>query len=133
VQHWDVATGQQLSRPVLTEPAPVSGLAIAPSGSQFAVSGGSSGGAKIWDDETLTQFGASFPGGDGTWGNLAYTPDGKDLVVVYDDGSAAVWPVTVDAWMAHACDVAARNFTREEWDRFVPDHDYRATCPAAAG
>jgi WD40 repeat protein len=118
---------------VLVEQAPVAAITVEPGGSHFAVSGGSSGRVKIWDDKTLQQFGASFPGGAGTWGTVAYTPDGSNLVVVYSDGTGDVWPVTLSAWMQHACTVAARNLTSEEWDRFVPGHSYTKTCPGQAG
>jgi hypothetical protein len=103
---------------------------MAPGSASFAVSGGSSGGVKIWDDGSLQQFGATFPGGAGQWGHVAYTPDGSRIVVVYSDGSATVWPATVRAWLDQACAVAGRNFTHEEWDRFVPGQHYRRTCPA---
>jgi hypothetical protein len=32
--------------------------------------------------------------------------------------------------MDHACQVAQRNFTHEEWDRFVPGYAYAKTCPS---
>jgi class 3 adenylate cyclase/WD40 repeat protein len=129
VQHWNPQTGVQLGHPVLVEAAPVASVAVAPAGRTFATSGGSSGGVKIWDDQSLQQFGATFPGGAGFWGNAQYTPDGSSIVVVYSDGSAAVWPVSVRGWMDHACAVARRNFTQEEWSRFVPNEPYQRTCP----
>jgi class 3 adenylate cyclase/WD40 repeat protein len=129
VQHWNPQTGAQLGHPVLVEAAPVASLAVSSRGGAFATTGGSSGGVKIWDDQSLQQFGAAFPGGAGFWGNAQYTPDGSNIVVVYSDGSAAVWPVSVRAWMDHACMVARRNFTREEWSRFVPNLPYQRTCP----
>jgi WD40 repeat protein len=129
VQHWRVSTGRQLGHPVLVEPAPVASIAVAPDSSAFAVSGGSSGGVKIWDDASLQQFGATFPGGASTWGHVTYTPDGSSVVVVYDNGTAAVWPTTLSSWLDHACAVAGRNLTHEEWSRFVPGHSYARTCP----
>jgi len=130
VQHWNPQTGAQLGHPVLVEAAPVASLAVAPAGGAFATTGGSSGGVKIWDDQSLQQFGATFPGGAGQWGNAQYTPDGSNIVVVYSDGSAALWPVSVRGWMDHACAVARRNFTQEEWSRFVPNQPYQRTCPS---
>jgi WD40 repeat protein len=130
VQHWNAQTAQERDHAVLTEAAPVSSLSVAPDGTGFATSGGSSGDVKLWDDASLQQFGATFPGSPGQWGNAQYTPDGSKVVVVYLDGSGAVWPVTLNAWMDHACQVARRNFTQEEWARFVPDHGYEQTCPA---
>lgn len=129
-QHWNPQTGVPLGHPVLVEAAPVASLAIAPGGGAFATTGGSSGGVNLWDGRSLQQFGATFPGGAGQWGNAQYTPDGSNIVVVYSDGSAALWPVSVRAWMDHACSVARRNFTQEEWSRFVPNQPYQRTCPS---
>ena len=43
-------------------------------------------------------------------------------------GKGAVWPATARAWAEHACRVAGRNFTREEWSRFVTGRSYERTC-----
>jgi len=40
--------------------------------------------------------------------------------------------VSASSWLAHACAVAGRNLTKEEWRRFVPGHPYRKTCPSFA-
>jgi hypothetical protein len=47
---------------------------------------------------------------------------------VFGDGTGYRWPVTPGAWEDHACAVAGRNFTREEWDRFVGSRNYSAVC-----
>jgi len=57
-----------------------------------------------------------------------YTPDGSNLIVVYGNGKGFVWPVSVRAWEDHACAVAGRNLTREEWARFVGDRNYATVC-----
>jgi len=49
-------------------------------------------------------------------------------VVGYGDGTGFVWPTTVAAWIAHACTVAGRNLTREEWRRYVPQRAYGPVC-----
>jgi hypothetical protein len=59
-----------------------------------------------------------------------YTPDGSKLVAVDGDGHGVIWPASVDAWMQHACSVAGRNFTQEEWARFVGKRPYAQTCSA---
>jgi len=82
---------------VLAEAAPVASIDVSPDGTTFATSGGSSGDLKIWDDSSLQQFGATFAGTAGLWGNAVYTPDGSSLIVVYADGSGAVWPVSPKA------------------------------------
>ena len=55
--------------------------------------------------------------------------DGRYLIVVFGDGTAYRWPVTPDAWERQACSVAARNFTPEEWRRFVSGRSFSTVCP----
>ena len=66
--------------------------------------------------------------GDGQSGKLAYTPDGRYLLSVFPDGTAFEWPVTLKAWERQACSVAHRNFTPEEWQRFVSGRSYSSVC-----
>ena len=129
VNLWDPKTGRELGHPTLVAQAPVSAIAFAPDGKMFATSGGSSGHTKVWVTSTLQQLGDDFPGGEGSWGNVAYTPDGRYLFSAYADGTAYRWPVTVGAWQEQACRVAGRNFTREEWRRFVTGRSYEQVCP----
>jgi len=132
VQHWDWRTGRPLAgtHAVLVAPAPVSTISVDPVGGAFATGAGNAGGIKIWNDASLSQFGAAFSADGKQIPSAAYTPNGKYLIVVFTDGSGAVWPVSPQAMMEHACQVAQRNFTHEEWDRFVPGHAYVKTCPS---
>jgi WD40 repeat protein len=129
VERWDPETGARLGRPTLVASAPVASISFDPSGATFATAGGSDGLAKLWDTETRQQFGATFPGDPGHWGNAQFTPDGSKLVVAYDDATGFVWPTAVPAWEQHACVVAGRNFTQEEWARFVGSRSYSRVCP----
>jgi WD40 repeat protein len=128
VQSWDVRRGKEIGSPLLAMPAPVASLAFQPGTDVFATGGGSGGFVKLWDAKTQTQIGSAFPGSPGKWANAAFTPDGSHLVTIYDDGRGAVWPVTLAAWKQQACHVAGRNFTREEWSRFVPHRTYTRVC-----
>ena len=129
VQRWDVSTGKQLGHSVLAMPAPVVSISFNPSGDEFATGGGSGGFVKLWDTETLQQLGSALPGSPGKWANAQFTGDGSKLVTLYQDGRGAVWPATSRAWEEHACRVAGRSFTREEWSRFVTGRPYAKTCP----
>ena len=129
VQLWNPATGAQIGHPTLVAAAPVASIAFDPSGERFATTGGSDGLAKLWTTKTQQQFGADFPADPGQVGNARYTPDGSKLIVVYGDGEGFVWPTSVSAWEDHACAVAGRNLTREEWARFVGARSYSTVCP----
>jgi WD40 repeat protein/class 3 adenylate cyclase len=128
VQHWDPRSGTQMGKETLVASAPVASIAFDPKDAIFATAGGSDGLAKLWDTKTLQQFGATFPGDPGQWGNAEFTPDGSELVVVYDDGTGFVWPTSVKVWEQHACDVAGRDFTPEEWRRFVGGRGQSRVC-----
>jgi WD40 repeat protein len=129
VQLWDPATGAQIGHPTSVAASSVASIAFAPAGDTFATAGGSDGLAKLWTAKTRQQFAAAFPANPGQFGSARYTPDGSKLIVLYQDGKAFVWPVSLRAWEDHACAVAGRNLTREEWSRFVGGHRYQNVCP----
>jgi WD40 repeat protein len=127
VETWDPRTGRALQHPIQAEQASVASLSVLPDQSAF-VTTSSNGGLKLWDSASLQQFGSTFPGPLQVWSTAAVTPDGKNLVVVNSDGSGFVWPLALSAWMDHACAVADRNLTQEEWSRFVPGQHYQNIC-----
>jgi hypothetical protein len=67
-------------------------------------------------------------------GNATLRPDGLAAAAVTDQG-IVVWDLDPAHWAEEACELAGRNMTREEWDRYLGDlANYRATCdqyPAA--
>jgi WD40 repeat protein len=128
LQRWDVSTGKQLGHSVLATPAPIATISFDRSGDEFATGGGSDGLVKLWDTSTLQQLGSNFPGEPGRWASAAFTPDGTKLVVMFANGRGALWPVTLRAWNDHACAVAGRNFTHEEWARYVTGRSYATVC-----
>jgi WD40 repeat protein len=129
VNLWDPRTGARIGHASLAAAAPVASIAFDPTGRRYAIAGGSSGLTRLWDTTTEQQIGSDFPGGQGQWGTVAFTPDGRYLLVVYGDGTAYRWPISVGAWEQHACAVAGRNMTHEEWQRYVGSRPYVRTCP----
>jgi WD40 repeat protein/class 3 adenylate cyclase len=128
VNLWNPHTGQGIGHSTLVAAAPVASIAFSADGKTFATSGGSSGGTRIWVTATQQQLGADFPGGQGQWGSVAYTADSRYLITVFGDGTAYRWPVSPNAWENQACAVAGRNFTPEEWRRFVGARSYSRVC-----
>jgi DNA-binding SARP family transcriptional activator/WD40 repeat protein len=133
VQRWDAASGEEIGRATLVSAGPVGSISFGRDAELFATTGLADGRAKLWTISPLQQLGSSFhhpPGAQA--GNAAITADGRKLIVVYDDGSGSVWPLAVDSWKRHACAVAGRNLTHEEWARFITGRSYRATCGSGA-
>ena len=123
---WNPQTGQTIGHRTLVAPFPVASIAFSPDGTTFATTG--SAGVSLWETATQQQVGSNLPGGDGLYGKLAFTPDGRYLLSAFTDGTAFEWPVRLNAWERQACTVAHRNFTPEEWRRFVSGRSYSRVC-----
>jgi WD40 repeat protein len=52
----------------------------------------------------------------------------EDLVVLSDQEWVMRYPMATSAWLRAACDIAGRDLTRAEWERYLPGREYRATC-----
>ena len=128
VQRWNPKNGRQIGHPTLVAASPVASISFDSTGQRFATAGGSDGLAKIWTADTTQQFGAAFPGHPGQWGNAQFTPDGSKLIVVYQDGTRSSGRSLSCRLEDHACAVAGRNFTHEEWSR-QGGHSYTRVCP----
>jgi WD40 repeat protein len=129
VQLWNPSTGAPISHPVLVAAAPVASIAFDRSGQRFATAGGPEGGLKLWFTSSLQQDGATLDPEQGTAGNSQFTPDGQLLLTVNANGHGSLWPVNPPALESHACAVAGRNLTHEEWSRFITGYRYSHVCP----
>ena len=130
VRLWDESTGRQIRR-FLAAAGAVLSVFFDPTG-ELIVTAGTDGTTRLWDAATGKQFGATLPGVDNVWAVADFTHDGSRIVVVYSNGQAFVWPARWQLWGAHACAVAGRQLTRDEWSAFVPDRPYVPVCPARA-
>jgi WD40 repeat protein len=129
VQLWNPSTGAPISHPVLVAAAPVASIAFDRSGQRFATAGGPEGGLKLWFTSTLQQDGTTLDPEQGTSGNAQFTSNGERLLAVNANGQGSLWPVNPAALENHACAVAGRNLTPEEWSRFITGSRYSQVCP----
>ena len=92
----------------------------------------------LWDVRTQRQIGTPLPAppdrpdvrilADERWSTVRFSPDGKRLFAVYDNGRAVRWELDPAVWRRHACTVAGGGLTRAQWKDTVPEQEYRATC-----
>ena len=83
----------------------------------------------MWDLATRSAIGDAFPGPVADRPAAAsFTPDGRSVVVVSDTGAGWVWDMDLSDWLARACEIAGRSLTPQEWQEFLPDRPYHATC-----
>jgi hypothetical protein len=61
---------------------------------------------------------------------LAFSSDGLHLAAA-SRGDIVLWDVDVESWRTRACAIARRNFTIEEWDRYLGEQPYQKSCADA--
>ncbi len=124
---WDVAT-RQFTGELVGHTDSVASVAFSPDGKTLA-SGSSDGTVILWDVATRRLLGEPFTDHPGGVTSVVFSRDGETLASGSDDGTVILWPAGIDTWRSLACKVVGRNLTREEWERYIGENPYRATCP----
>jgi WD40 repeat protein/DNA-binding SARP family transcriptional activator len=128
VRLWDLPAGTPLGAPLNGLRGSTDTIDLAPDGST-AVGADTAGNVLLWDVPTRSTIGDPFPGPAADRPAAAlFTPDGRSVVVVSDAGAGWVWDVDQSDWLQRACAGAGRSFTPQEWQQFLPDRPYHATC-----
>lgn len=126
-----MATRSPIDLPLLGHARAVSGVAFHPNGHILASSSNDRT-IVLWDVEHQRPL--TTPYHDSTrLGRIAFTPDGGTLIAG-GEGVVTFWQgdPEPEEWLARACRLAGRNFTRDEWRSFLGDAPYRVTCPQFA-
>ena len=128
VQIWDVATGQEIAQ--FEHGARVSSVAFSPDG-QRVVSGNGflpaeRGEARVWDVATGQEIARVEH--RGPIKSVAFSPDGRWLATV-SGNSIDFHAIRSEDLLEQVCGRLWRNFTPEEWKRYLPGKRYRKTCP----
>ncbi len=97
---------------------------------ETVVTSGSDGTVSLYDVTRDLVRVTGIPGSaDGRTGQThIFPPVGNEIVVSTEDGPGRRYPMDTEAWIDHACSVAGRDLTEDEWNRFVPNQVYRRTC-----
>jgi hypothetical protein len=56
----------------------------------------------------------------------------ETMSAVSGERPGRAYPLEVEQWLHHACQVAGRDLTRDEWSSYVPERPYRRTCSERA-
>ena len=136
VELVDVAEGKRSGNSSMKIPeGRIGNLSFSPDGRIIAagfdaMNGG--GGVVLWDVATQRRWTANplpIKVGDGM--SVAFRADGRSLSVGYETHGAGnrmeLWDLDLDSWQRHACKIANRNFSWNEWREYFPDEPYRRT------
>lgn len=108
------------------------GMDFHPNGEMVA-SGADDGAIILWDvrDKTNPQtYPTRLSLHSGEVNAVAFSPTGNIMASGDSKGEIIIWNVDPDIWLERACILATRNFTEDEWNRFIGTAlSYRATCP----
>jgi WD40 repeat protein len=124
----DVATGERIASGAPLHQGPVAWVAFSPAGETLA-SVGFDGQVVLSDAATATPQARFQPGPPNLGSVMEYAENGRTIIVAYEDGSVVSYDTDPATWEAHACAVAGRNLTDEEWSDAFGNRPYRETCP----
>ena len=121
----DPRTWDWISRP--TSAHPFRGWQSAWSADGSMVATAAEGAVGHWDGRTGEFLGSTYLD---TEGDVAFSPDGRTILVAGEDGRLLRWSLSVDGWTAAACRLAGRDLTREEWRGHLGERPYSPVCGA---
>lgn len=136
---WDLS-GKRLLQILPGAGGLTSNLAVSPSGTLLARLR-DDGTASITDlatGEVLATFSLPVPSrtvASDPWGatNLAFTPEGADLLTASSGGALTRWPIAAADLIKEACATAGRNLTASEWREYLQSNPPAGlSCPNAS-
>jgi len=136
IRLWNVVTQQPLGPPLIGHDGAIRSVALSADGKILA-SGGDDGTVRLWDTLNLQPVGVPLIGHNDSVLSVSLSADGKTLASGGDDNTVRLWDIassfqlqsSADPWKVRACRVANRNLTRAEWQKYMGNRPYRATCP----
>ena len=129
-QLWNMEKPESSPVTLLGHADTVNSLAFSHSGAWLAT-GSDDYTARLWDltSSNPAENSVSLRAHTGSISTLAFSPDDRWLVTGSADQTLHRWLLPLDELIACACLSAGRILTVDEWKQYVPNTEYRSTCP----
>ena len=127
LQLFDTKTWKPRTRPVIAHRDEVLSVNFSPDSRTLATTS-LDGTTRLWNLASGRPIGEGLPGPPQHRSAATFVRGGTHLVVVYDDGRGLLWDLRPSSWARHACSVAGRTLTRDEWSDALPGRDYAPAC-----
>jgi WD40 repeat protein/DNA-binding SARP family transcriptional activator len=115
---WDAGPGFGIDSLVFTPDSQFLISGAASTASMWIVEQGASGGVKLDVDPLRPEAAVS----------VGTRDDGRTLVTFTEGTGVRTWTVEPQRLLEHACAVAGRNLTQQEWADVLPNRPYERTC-----
>ncbi len=92
------------------------------------MTGAADGKVQLWDVTTRKPVGSALTITPNAFLSAAFAPDRDRLFAVSEVGRGVRWEVSTEAWKRHACAIAGRAMTAQEWTDALPDRPFRPVC-----
>jgi len=124
---WHVGTWSRAWTANVTGSDATTSISFASDGQVIATTAG--GSLLLFDAATGAAIGTPLTT-TAAWASFA--PNGKSLLIFDADAGVQRWDVDPQSWVQRACAIAGRDFTDEEWQRYLPDRPREPVCPVEA-
>ncbi|MBW7881330.1 MAG: PQQ-binding-like beta-propeller repeat protein [Caldilineaceae bacterium] len=129
IRRWDVERRVAVGQAIAGHTGQVWSLQFyPPHGEKTLISLGSDGNILFWDLATDAPLAPLIPT-EKESEVMAVSPDGRFAYLGSFDTTALMWQLDIRPWRDLVCDMANRNLTDEEWERYVEVLPYRKVCP----
>ena len=82
----------------------------------------------LWDLNNFEVIGEPFVTRHGQVQTIAFSPNGRQLASSGLDGRILLWSITINDWQREACQRINRDFTPDEWEKYVGSDAYTPVC-----
>ena len=124
---WDVRSARVLVQVVHENW--VTGVGFSPDG-QWCVSSSDDSTARVWNANSGAEI--AWLMHDRSVRAAAFSPDGRIIATGSALGAVRLWHWQPEDLITEACSRIERNLTPAEWNRYLPQEPYRATCEAGS-